>query len=68
MYHNGCYAEFDGEYLKIGNSKIERVIQIFNKMKLFISAFINSRVKVAFFLGFKFFDLPKLSNLLLLNG
>lgn len=30
MYHNGCYAEFDGEYLKIGNSKIERVIQIFN--------------------------------------
>ena len=29
MYHNGCYAEFDGEFLKIGNSKIERVIQIY---------------------------------------
>ena len=30
MYYNGCYAEFDGEFLKIGNSKIERVIQIYN--------------------------------------
>ena len=30
MYYQGCYAEFDGKYLKIGNSKIERVIEIFN--------------------------------------
>lgn len=30
MYYQGCYAEFDGEFLKIGNSKIERVIQIYN--------------------------------------
>ena len=30
MYYKGCYAEFDGEFLKIGNSNIERVIQIYN--------------------------------------
>ncbi len=34
MYHNGCYAEFDGEFLKIGNSKIERVIQIYNNFPI----------------------------------
>jgi hypothetical protein len=51
-----------------GYLEVCEVIQIFNKKKLFISAFINSRVKVAFFLGLEFFDLPKLSNVLLLNG
>ena len=30
MYYQDCYALFDGEFLKIGNSKIERVIQIYN--------------------------------------